>query len=228
MNRVWARLLRRVFRHADLGRWRLPFEYYVHVLDGMREPELKYLSKICRATGTAVDVGANVGYYTFVMAHRFERVYAFEVNPDVSEPIRRSGLENVHLVDEGLSSSSGKSVLHIPVVDALPLTGWASLERGNCPSASHYLERPVSLVTLDTFELDGVDLIKIDVEGHELQVLEGAISTIANSHPALVVEIKPRRFEAVQAFLRRHGYGVRLLEDLTGEPGSPENFIFTV
>lgn len=228
MNRQCARLLRRVFRNVDLGRWRLPFEYYAHVLDGTREPELAHLATICRGHGTAVDVGANVGYYTFAMARSFERVYAFEVNPDISTPIRQSRLANVHLIDKGLSNAPGQAVLYVPVVNSLPLTGWASLERGNCPGASHYLEQPVSLAALDAFELDGVDLIKIDVEGHELQVLEGATGTIAESRPVLIVEIKPPRFESVCAFLKRHGYRARRLEELAGRRGSLENYIFTV
>ena len=226
MSRTLARVLRRVFRGIDLRTWRLPFEYYAHVLDGTREPELKHLYRICPGTGVAVDVGANLGYYTFKMAKRFDRVYAFEANPEESLPIRSCGLDNVCLIDKGLSNTEGKSVLHVPVVGGLALSGWASLSPDNCPDTRQHLEREVELTTLDAFELEGVDLIKIDVEGHELEVLQGASQTIAASRPTLIVEIKGNRFDEVTRLLQSLGYAVEQLIDVVGVPGSPENFIF--
>ena len=98
----------------------------MHVLDGAREAELKHLYQIYPGDGVAVDIGANVGYYTFEMAKRFSRVYAFEANSEVSVPIRASGLENVYLIDKGLSNSERKAVLYIPVVGGLALSGWGS------------------------------------------------------------------------------------------------------
>lgn len=226
MKRFLARVLRRLFRGSELGSWRLPFEYYMHVLDGSREPELKYLHAICPHAGVAVDIGANVGYYTFEMARRFKHVYAFEANPEEASPIRSSGLENVTLIDKGLSNAKGKAVLYIPVVDGLAVSGWASLQPGNCPQASHHLRREIELTTLDTFQLEGVDLIKIDVEGHEFNVLQGASRTIAASKPTLIVEIKRPQYENVCNLLRRHGYVAERLIDVTGHAGSLENFIF--
>lgn len=198
----------------------------MHVLDGTREPELKYLHRICPRDGVAVDVGANIGYYTFKMAKQFSRVYAFEANSGESSPIRSSGLDNVHLIDKGLSNSDGEAVLHIPVVDGLALSGWASLRSDNCPDAAHHVERRIELTTLDAFRLDGVDLIKIDVEGHEFEVLQGASRTIAASRPTLIIEIKKSCFEKVSNLMRSYGYVAERLEDVIGQSGSAENFIF--
>jgi hypothetical protein len=50
----------------------------------------------------------------------------------------------------------------------------------------------VPVRTLDSFAFEQVSLIKIDVEGHETQVIEGSLSTIARSQPALLVEIEQR------------------------------------
>ena len=198
----------------------------MHVLDGAQEAELKYLDQICPGDDVAVDIGANVGYYTFEMAKRFSRVYAFEANSEVSVPIRASGLDNVYLVDKGLSNSEGKAVLYIPVVDGLALSGWASLEPGNCPGATHHLEKQIELTTLDSFQLERVDLIKIDVEGHELEVLQGARRTIAASRPTLIVEIKKDCFGDVRDIMAVYGYSAEQLSDVIGLSGSPENFIF--
>ena len=226
MKRFLARALRRTFRKVELGGLRLPFEYYMHVLDGTREPELKYLYRICPESGVAVDIGANVGYYTFKMAKHFSSVYAFEANAEASAPIRSSGLYNVCLIDKGLSNTERKAVLYIPLVDKLALSGWASLEPGNCPDATHHLERQIELTTLDAFQLEQVNLIKIDVEGHEFEVLQGACRTIAKSKPTLIIEIKRNRFEKVHDLLVSYGYVAEQLEDLLGLPGNSENFIF--
>lgn len=226
MKLFFARVLRRLLRGVDLGTWRLPFEYSMHVLAGTREPELEHLCRICPHDGVAVDVGANVGYYTFKMARHFSHVYSFEPNANISSPIRMSGLENVSLIDKGLSNRDGTAVLHIPVVDGLALCGWASLEPGNCPDAIQHLEQPITLVTLDEFQLEGVALIKIDVEGHELEVLEGACQTIAASRPTLIVEIKKRNTVKVADFLAGYDYVSVPLQDITGQSGSVENFIF--
>jgi FkbM family methyltransferase len=225
MNRLCARVLRKALRRADLGSWRLPFEYYMHVLDGTREPELEHLGKICPRGGVAIDIGANHGYYTFEMARQFNCVYAFEANRQVSTPIRTSSLQNVHLVDKGLSNTDRDAVLHIPVVGGIALSGWASLETGICPDATGYVERAVELTTLDAFSIECVDLIKIDVEGHELEVLEGARRTIATSMPMLIVEIKDDNYDRVADLVAGYGYDVSRLIDVIGVPGSAENYI---
>lgn len=225
MNRLCARVLRKALRRADLGSWRLSFEYYMHVLDGTREPELQYLRRICPRHGIAIDIGANLGYYTFAMARQFNRVYGFEANRQVSAPIRTSGLHNVHLVDKGLSNTERDAVLYIPIVDGLALSGWASLGTENCPDATDHVEQVVELTTLDAFSIDGVDLIKIDVEGHELEVLEGARRTITTSMPIMIVEIKDDNYDRVADLVAGYGYDVNRLIDVIGIPGSAENYI---
>ena len=71
-----------------------------------------------------------------------------------------------------------------------------------------------------------MDLIKIDVEGHEFEVLQGARRTIAASKPTLIIEIKKDLFGKVRDLLLSYGYAAERLEDLIGLSGSPQNFIF--
>ena len=72
---------------------------------------------------------------------------------------------------------------------------------------------------------EGVDLIKIDVEGCELEVLEGARRTITASRPVLIVEIKDGHYDRVADFAAELGYDVSRLIDVIGVQGSAENFI---
>ena len=77
------------------------------------------------------------------------------------------------------------------------------------------MEVPVR--TLDSFGLTSVGFIKIDVEGHELAVLQGACKTIALSHPILMVEVEDRhRHDAVhtvEEFLSDFGYSKWTFDD---------------
>jgi hypothetical protein len=55
-----------------------------------------------------------------------------------------------------------------------------------------HIVRTVRVARLDDFEFDGVSFVKIDVEGHELGVLEGAAETIRRHHPVILMEIEQR------------------------------------
>ena len=76
-----------------------------------------------------------------------------------------------------------------------------------CRGASE--EITVRVSTLDGFAFDDVDLIKIDVEGHELSVLRGAIQTLQRCRPALIVEIEQRHLD-------RNGHAMRDVFDFIG------------
>ena len=123
------------------------------------------------------------------------------------------------------SNTEREAVLHIPLVEGVALSGWASLEKGNCPDATAHVEQVVQLTTLDAYAIEGVDLIKIDVEGCELEVLEGARRTITASRPVLIVEIKDCHYDRVADFAAELGYDVSRLIDVIGVQGSAENFI---
>ena len=63
--------------------------------------------------------------------------------------------------------------------------------------------------TIDSFGFSEVSLIKIDVEGHEAEVLHGAEKTISAFHPVIIVEISKGNRTVVMPILKGHGYSVR-------------------
>lgn len=208
------------------ARWQLPFEYFLYRYGTDCETELQWLDKICPRGEVAIDVGSNVGVYSYKMAQLYSRVYAFEINPYLTGALTALASKRLTVIAKGLSSSAGTATLRVPLVNHIALTGWASLEPGNCPDANEYLEKTVDVTTLDAFDLSAVSLIKIDVEGHELEVLRGAENTLAASQPLIVVESKEKSRAAVESFLARFNYRRRTLEELVGIPGSPDNHIF--
>jgi FkbM family methyltransferase len=207
-------------------RWRLPMEYYLYRAGADCEAELKWLDEICPRRATAIDIGANIGVYSYKMAKLFGRVYSFEINPDLIAPLEAFESGRISVIAKGLSAGAENLTLHIPVVNRIPLTGWASLQLGNCPDTAEHIEKSVEVATLDSYEISDVCLIKIDVEGHELEVLRGAAHTIEQWRPAVIAEVKERNRAAVDYFFAGMKYRRQTLADLVGVAGTPENFIF--
>ena len=119
--------------------------------------------------GTAIDAGANEGLFTYRLAALYSRVHAFEINPMLASRLRRVVPSTVSVYPVGLSSREGSGILYTPYYRGRPLHGWAGLEPGNCPTAERQTESLVSVRPLDSFGFDDVTLLKVDVEGHELE-----------------------------------------------------------
>lgn len=184
------------------------------------------LPQLVSKTDVALDIGANAGFYALRMSKIFSKVYAFEINDDLTGDLRKYNPGNITIMPVGLSSKAGEATLYIPVLNNLPLTGWASLAPGNCPEATSEFTKPVKIATLDSFQLQNVSFIKIDVEGHELHMLEGARQTISSNRPRVLIEIKDQNRTAAFQFFSELNYSPRKLEELAGVPGSAENYIF--
>lgn len=155
--------------------------------------------------GVAVDGGAFIGDHTIAYAEAMGptgRVLAFEP----AEPARACLVRNlrrspwVTIEPVALSDHDGESAL-----------AW----HAHNPGGNHlaYLGRSVVATrTLDSYALDRLDLLKLDLEGHELRALHGAEATIARCRPVMLVEVGPQlaRYrdstEALLDFLRDAGY----------------------
>lgn len=220
------RVVHRLLRPVTPKSRRLPLKYWEHSREGGAEPELENLGKLVRGRGAAIDVGANVGLFSYRLAQIFRKVVAFEVNRDLIEDLAAWNPGNIEIITKGLSSSAAELTLHIPVLRGVPLVGWASLAPGNCPDTDEHLTRHVEVITLDSLGLTGISFIKIDVEGHELEVLRGGEKTLAANQPVLLIEIKDRNLAGVRSLLAGLGYRETPLRELAGVEGSPENHIF--
>lgn len=140
------------------------------------------LSNLVPPDGVAIDAGANLGLYTYWIARRASAVHAFEPNAGLSAYLRKARIPRVQVYSAALSSRDGSANLWIPQLD-----GEASL-------SEHVGGTPVEvpLIKLDSLCLPKVGFMKIDVEGHELEVLRGGEQTIRASRPTLFVEIEQR------------------------------------
>ena len=173
-------------------RYQVPAKYWYGSLRGGLEEEMRFLPSLVAQGDRVIDIGGNRGVYAYQLWRLGARVEVFEPNPTCFAVLESwaTGKPSVHLHSVALSSCSGSASLHIPVDEAgVEHDASASIEQSGFTKARDQL---VSLQTLDSYQFDNVALIKIDVEGHEYSVIEGAVGTIASSRPALLVEIEQR------------------------------------
>ena len=163
---------------------------------GTYEPEtVQLLAKFVKEGDYCIDAGAHIGYVTILMAHRVGPsglVTAFEPVPQnfkaLQENVNMNALGNVDLFDGALSDHDGTLPLMISANQYLSwtpsATGYA-VDRDNVTIEA----RAVSLDTFLSRTGRKPSLVKIDVEGAELSVLEGAMQTLRSVRPILFVEI---------------------------------------
>lgn len=154
---------------------------------------IPFLEHLVQPGDTVLDIGARWGTYTLLLAGRCGpngRVYAFEPNPEhraaLASLARKARNLDVRMV--AVSDETGKAILHIPLEDGRQADGLASLAEPRDPYRSVEIER----LLIDDLDLPRVNVLKIDVEGHELAVLRGAQATLRRHMPALVVEVEER------------------------------------
>ncbi len=188
---------------------------------GSYEPELRAIMRaVLPVGGTAIDVGANAGWHTLLMARLVGpqgRVLAVEPNPSVREHLRRNiainRLGQVEVVGSALGEAQG--TLNFVAPDAEhPASGSGHVVADDAapPDAVR-----VPATTLDSLaaeqRLDRLDLVKIDAEGFEWPILQGAQTSIARFRPYIIFEFDQvyaargrdsgRLFAA---FFQRHNY----------------------
>ncbi len=180
------------------------------------EPELRLLPALCQRHRLSIDIGANDGTYTWHLARFSAGVVAFEPQPDYADGLVAAFRDRVRVERVALSDTEGEAVLRVPL-DA-PLLGCATIEAENTLAELVVRDLVVAKRRLDSYALDSVGLIKIDVEGHELAVLRGAARLLARDKPNLIIEAEERHragaVDSILAYLRPLGYrGYYLAED---------------
>lgn len=150
----------------------------------------------------AVDVGAHIGTWTRQLAPRFDAVVAFEPDALNFEALQENlgGVGNTRLLPLALAKSPGRfSLSHDGTVNSGQ--GYLTPLQDGQPW--------VVCVTLDMLALEGVGLLKLDVEGLECDVIAGAEQTIRGSRPVVVLEENV----CAQRYGRVAGEARRMLED---------------
>lgn len=187
-----------------------------------REPELALLSRLCQPRTISVDVGASTGIYTIFMLAYSRCCLAFEPRASVALRLQQKlafAGDRLQIHSVALSDHSGDMLLRVPRRDG----GRATVEAANSLNDVADVDAvTVPVRSLDSFAAADVGFIKIDVEGHELAVLQGARVCLQSSQPRLLIEIEERHhpdgLRRVTAYLDRFGYRAFFLWNSTLHP----------
>jgi FkbM family methyltransferase len=170
----------------------------------------------------AVDCGANLGVYTIEWAKHMTGwgvVLAFEAQERIyyalGGNIAINNCFNARAIHAAVASQTG--TMKMPKPNYLTDSSFGSLElrkRNNTESIGQPIDYSedkmvdVRMVHLDSFNFPRLDLIKIDVEGMELDVLAGAAKCVGDKHPILLVETVKTDAKALRAWLENVGYSM--------------------
>jgi FkbM family methyltransferase len=206
-----------------LNGYRMRVDWKLHrafVYDSWEPEVTQAIDDRTRAGMTVVDIGAQSGFYTLLLSKRVGsdgRVFAFEPLPAnfriLEENMVLNDIQNVTVRREAVGDRSGEISFHFPIEEP-------SLVAGPVLPTDATGEFLVDCVSLDDFALREklhIDLIKMDVEGAEGSVVEGALGTIEQFRPILIIELhdagnRPRQ-HPVPIRLQALGYSVHWLNE---------------
>jgi FkbM family methyltransferase len=192
-----------------------------YALGTSEQPLQRLLVDMLGSGDVFYDVGANVGFFTLLAARLVGprgAVVAFEPDPRNADVLRanvaRNGLDNVEVFEQAVADTTSRRSFVIAESTASHLAD----EDADEPATV------VDVVSLDDFERvtskRPPTVVKLDIEGAEVDALRGASRLIARHRPAIICEVHGTEAE-VRRLLEAGGYRLRTLED--GESGAAWN-----
>ena len=167
------------------------------------EKELKIIDKFADKSKDALDVGVYRGVYSYKLSQNFKNIHSFEPNPLLFPYLNKNLkkiITNIKLYNFALSNKNGETELKLPLrsksifkdnIEELFKLGAATMHANN--NIREYKKVPIKTYKLDDIQIDNnVGFIKIDVEGHEKNVIEGGKSLIIKDMPVMLIEIEER------------------------------------
>ena len=156
---------------------------------GLEPYQINYLRKFIQPKWTVIDVGANCGYYSILLAKWVGKsgvVHAFEPS-----------LGNLATLRRNLQLNPGTNVLvhNLALGEAAGFCNVEQPEAENLGTTRICAGSSVEMTTLDSFVhqngISSIDFIKVDIEGYEMRFLSGASETLRKFHPPMLIEINP-------------------------------------
>jgi FkbM family methyltransferase len=204
------------------GSWQLEMKRHLYRRQIRRdsfvtyEPEFAILDSLVSAGDWAIDVGANIGHYTKRMSDivgEHGRIIAFEPIGEtfslLAGNVRNFKFQNVTLLNAAASDKSAIAGMSIPHYE----NGMRNFYEASITTNGEGLQ--AMTLAIDSLSLpSSVSLVKIDAEGHELNVLRGMSQLLERDKPFLIIEVSSRE---VDLFLEPRGYSRETL------PNSPNH-----
>jgi FkbM family methyltransferase len=164
--------------------------------------EVDLLKNYINATSVVYDIGGNIGYHTVAFASMAKEVHSFEPNDRNYLLLEKNTehLSNVKLYHSACSNVVGEAFI----------SDYDTTQPGNygeCMMAE--TGQPCTTVRIDDLDLPPPDVVKIDVEGHELKVFQGMQNTISKHRPVIFYEsMHGTGFDVIYDTLKGFGYTI--------------------
>lgn len=159
-------------------------------------PELFFLEKLIQPGYTCVDIGANVGYYSYFLskyAGENGKVYAVEPVALFAQIFKKntasSGFNNITLHQTALGASKGNVTMGTPVINGVLRHGLTSVVDSDKTEGMHTYQVPLEVPDELFQNLSRFDFLKCDVEGYEIYLFPHFMKTITHFKPVIQVEI---------------------------------------
>jgi len=172
----------------------------------------------------AIDCGANIGVYTLEMAKTMQgwgSVISFEAQEKVYYALAGNVILNncLNVTAKLCAVGAECGKINIPEVNYLLPSNFGGFElkpRENGEFIGQPIDystnsKSVDMVTIDSLNLERLDFLKIDVEGMEVEVLQGAKNTIEKYHPQMIIEILKSDGQKIMDGLTNMGYTIHKL-----------------
>jgi len=178
------------YRHAARALYhysfpRTVFRRYINNPFG-EEIEMDFLNILVDPLRDAVDVGANFGRYSVRLAKLARQVLACEPHPRLAYVLSRCLPKNVTVRQVAISRARGKIDLKVPMQHSQQLESLATVE--SVDDLANYRQISVDSICLDELVDHDIGFIKIDVEGHEVDVIQGSLKLLAAQRPVVLIE----------------------------------------
>ena len=193
-----------------------------------KEPEIVLIKELIKIQTDSIDIGVYRGVHSYEMSKYSKVIHSFEPNPVIYKDLKRTLpliINNLKLYNYALSDKNITKNLRIPIrnlkVNKLNYEefyemGKATIHEEN--KFENFENFKVECKILDEFKFDNsISFIKIDVEGHEISVLNGAKNIIKKFKPNLLIEIEERyskkKVKDTINFVCSFGYNSYVLKD---------------
>jgi FkbM family methyltransferase len=208
-------------KQNDMGDYKLYYHPLIFsevlLLSGLWEIYVKRILKVA-PNDVFVDVGAHIGTYAIPIAKKAQKVIAFEPNKYsfelLTDNISLNHLTNIAAYNMAVSKKSGSvsfsyenEPCYSRIIDGDQISNITIIENSSNHNNNIHL---VNTIDLDSVLLkeDRVDWIKIDVEGHEVDVLEGAMQTIRRHKPKIIIELMSGNMQKIKIMAHNLGYSI--------------------
>lgn len=147
-----------------------------------------FINNLNFQNGIALDIGANLGYYSNLMSSKFELIYSFEPDYNNIKKLKKNLIsDNVIIIEKAIKSETGKTFLYKNINNNMHTT---NINMAKTYDHINFDFDEIECISLDDFCLDKkIKFIKCDVEGEEEYLFFGGEKTLKNNKMDILLEL---------------------------------------